>query len=140
MANLYRQTVARMSPALKSIHVEGIDLYMPADWQMPPGKTVFLGPAGLLDARMNVVGNPISENRLEEIRMALESRNAEVQLLRLQGTDCIRSRYRQNTALVVSYWFRIDSEQELAAVYVFRPGYENLADAVDERLQTAGPI
>jgi hypothetical protein len=64
---------------------------------------------------------------------ALASRNAKVELVEAQRVNCLLCSYVHDSALVNTYSFGLDERKELVAVYVFRPGHDDLVESVRVR-------
>ena len=116
------------------LDIAGVAVPLPDGWEMPPEGRSYLGEDGLLDVRVVDVSKPITQERLRIATEKLSERNANVELLEVQGFKCLFCSYRKDGCLVVTYSFDVDQETEVRAVYAFVDGSELRADVVAQQI------
>ena len=113
--------------------MEGISLPVPGDWTPGVNPGCFSGPAGMLDPRVaEVEDSPIDEERVRLTKQVLSGKGAEAELLATE-VPCLFVSYTQSGNLVNIYAVGLSGGRELNAVYVFLPGFENLAAAIKSK-------
>ena len=121
---------------MNHLTIHGIDLPLPDDWRPKPaeGHTGYVGEGGLLDVRLKPGTVAIDEARLQLAREKFAGRNATVSLLTMRGCRCLCCTYSERDCQILSLCLAVTAGSELHAVYVFRPGHEDLAEFVQGEL------
>src|SRR5437868_5486358 len=98
---------------MKALKINGINLPISEDWQVPPNVKSYAGKGGLLDVRIMAHSVPIDQERLKLAKQQLSSQEGLVELLMIQGVSCLCCRYKQKDCLLLTFSFGFSLENEI---------------------------
>ncbi len=127
-------TGIRLNDNMKTIMLNGIQVPIPADWNISENGRSYSGDAGLADPRETEDETPVDEQRAKVAEKNLSSYSPEVELIEVQGTQCLSCRYMKNGIQIISYSLHGKNGRTVDVVYTFRPGNDEIISSIHKAI------